>query len=133
MPAPEILAALLIAAGALAAAFDVSKPTMSVHFAKLRDMSHLLGQVASPDDSWLGSRGLRTMSVRLRQHHVAHAGQHGGGARDQRVRAEAGGSVLHLALEPDDASQQHRERDAGDYRRLCFPSVEHGMTSCGAF
>ncbi len=38
------------------------------HFAKLRDMSHLLGQVASPDDSWLGSRGLRTMAVRLTQH-----------------------------------------------------------------
>ncbi len=38
------------------------------HFAKLRDMSHLLGQVASPDDSWLGSRGLRTMAVRLAQH-----------------------------------------------------------------
>ena len=37
-------------------------------FAKLRDMSHLLGQVASPDDSWLGSRGLRTMAVRLAQH-----------------------------------------------------------------
>ena len=38
------------------------------HFARLRDMSHLLGQVASPDDSWLGSRGLRTMAVRLAQH-----------------------------------------------------------------
>ncbi|MCU6454819.1 cystathionine beta-lyase [Sphingomonas sp. A2-49] len=38
------------------------------HFAKLRDMSHLLGQVASPDDCWLGSRGLRTMAVRLAQH-----------------------------------------------------------------
>lgn len=38
------------------------------HYAKLREMSHLLGQVASPDDSWLGSRGLRTMAVRLAQH-----------------------------------------------------------------
>jgi len=38
------------------------------HFTKLRDMSHLLGQVASPDDCWLGSRGLRTMAVRLAQH-----------------------------------------------------------------
>jgi cystathionine beta-lyase len=40
-------------------------------FAKLRDMSHLLGQVASPDDSWLGSRGLRTMAVRLMQHQAS--------------------------------------------------------------
>ena len=35
---------------------------------KLRDTSFQLGQVASPDDSWLGSRGLRTMAVRLAQH-----------------------------------------------------------------
>ncbi|WP_420853553.1 cystathionine beta-lyase [Sphingomonas insulae] len=38
------------------------------HFARLRDMSFQLGQVASPDDSWLASRGLRTMAVRLAQH-----------------------------------------------------------------
>ena len=35
---------------------------------KLRDTSRQLGQVAGPDDSWLGSRGLRTMAVRLAQH-----------------------------------------------------------------
>lgn len=35
---------------------------------KLRETSFQLGQVASPDDSWLGSRGLRTMAVRLAQH-----------------------------------------------------------------
>jgi cystathionine beta-lyase len=38
------------------------------HWVKLRDTSFQLGQVASPDDCWLGSRGLRTMSVRLAQH-----------------------------------------------------------------
>ena len=38
------------------------------HFTRLRDTSFQLGQVASPDDCWLGSRGLRTMAVRLRQH-----------------------------------------------------------------
>jgi cystathionine beta-lyase len=38
------------------------------HFARLRDTSFQLGQVASPDDCWLGSRGLRTMAVRLKQH-----------------------------------------------------------------
>ena len=38
------------------------------HWAALRDASFQLGQVASPDDAWLGSRGLRTMAVRLRQH-----------------------------------------------------------------
>ena len=38
------------------------------HWAKLRDTSFQLGQVAAPDDCWLGSRGLRTMALRLRQH-----------------------------------------------------------------
>ena len=35
---------------------------------RLRDTSFQLGQVVSPDDSFLGSRGLRTMAVRLAQH-----------------------------------------------------------------
>jgi cystathionine beta-lyase len=38
------------------------------HFAKLRDTSFQLGQIASPDDCWLGSRGLRTLALRLAQH-----------------------------------------------------------------
>ena len=41
------------------------------HFAKLRDTSFQLGQVASPDDCWLGSRGLRTMAIRLKQHEAS--------------------------------------------------------------
>jgi cystathionine beta-lyase len=41
------------------------------HFAKLRDTSFQLGQIASPDDAWLGSRGLRTMGVRLAQHQAS--------------------------------------------------------------
>ena len=40
-------------------------------FAPLRDTSFQLGQVTSPDDAWLGSRGLRTMAVRLRQHQAS--------------------------------------------------------------
>jgi cystathionine beta-lyase len=40
-------------------------------FARLRDASLQLGQVTSPDDAWLGSRGLRTMAVRLRHHEAA--------------------------------------------------------------
>ncbi|WP_085809268.1 cystathionine beta-lyase [Sphingomonas sp. TZW2008] len=38
------------------------------HWRKLRDTSFQLGQVASPDDAWLASRGLRTMAVRMAQH-----------------------------------------------------------------
>jgi cysteine-S-conjugate beta-lyase len=36
---------------------------------KLRQTTYQLGQTASADDAFLGSRGLRTMSVRLARHH----------------------------------------------------------------
>jgi cystathionine beta-lyase len=38
------------------------------HYPKVERTSWDLGQSVSPDDAWLGSRGLRTMGVRLRQH-----------------------------------------------------------------
>ena len=38
------------------------------HFARLQHTSWDLGHAVSADDAWLASRGLRTMSVRLRQH-----------------------------------------------------------------
>ena len=63
-------------------------------FARLRDTSFALGQTASPDDCWLGSRGLRTMSVRL--------AQHGASALKiaQWLAMQAGvARVLHPALE----------------------------------
>jgi cystathionine beta-lyase len=37
-------------------------------YQRLRDATYQLGQCASPDDAYLGSRGLRTMAVRLKQH-----------------------------------------------------------------
>lgn len=41
------------------------------HWRRLRETSFQLGQVSSPDDAWLGSRGLRTMAVRLAQHEAS--------------------------------------------------------------
>lgn len=38
------------------------------HFEKLQTVSWDLGHSVSPDDTWLASRGLRTMAVRLKQH-----------------------------------------------------------------
>jgi cysteine-S-conjugate beta-lyase len=37
-------------------------------YQRLRATAYQLGQTASPDDAWLGARGLRTMAVRLDQH-----------------------------------------------------------------
>ena len=41
------------------------------HWARLRATSYELGQTVGADDAWLGSRGLRTMAVRLAQHGAA--------------------------------------------------------------
>jgi cystathionine beta-lyase len=38
------------------------------HYECLQELSWDLGHCVSPDDAWLGSRGLRTMAVRLAQH-----------------------------------------------------------------
>jgi cysteine-S-conjugate beta-lyase len=40
-------------------------------FAALRDTSFQLGQTVSADDAYLGSRGLRTMAIRLDQHETS--------------------------------------------------------------
>jgi cystathionine beta-lyase len=75
------------------------------HFTRLRDTSFQLGQVTSPDDAWLGSRGLRTMALRLQQHQasalkIAHW------LNEQPEVAR----VLHPAL-PDCPGHEHFERD----------------------
>ncbi|HEY0413537.1 MAG TPA: cystathionine beta-lyase [Allosphingosinicella sp.] len=40
----------------------------AAHYPRLERTSWDLGHAVSPDDAWLGSRGLRTMDVRLRRH-----------------------------------------------------------------
>src|SRR3954453_60769 len=65
------------------------------YYSKLERTSWDLGHGISPDDAWLGSRGLRTMAVRLRQHEanaleVAHW---------LKTRPEVG-AILHPAF-PD--------------------------------
>ncbi len=75
------------------------------YFDRLRDTSFQLGQVASPDDCWLGSRGLRTMAVRLAHQEksalkVAHW---------LKSRPEVA-QVLHPAL-PDCPGHEHFMRN----------------------
>lgn len=38
------------------------------YWEQLREQSYLMGQCVSPDDAYLGLRGIRTLDVRLRQH-----------------------------------------------------------------
>jgi cystathionine beta-lyase len=75
------------------------------HFQRLRATSFQLGQVASPDDCWLGSRGLRTMAVRLKQHEASALKI----AHWLKERSEVA-KVLHPAL-PDCPGHEFFARD----------------------
>ena len=63
-------------------------------FQRIRRTGQALGQYVSPDDAWLGARGLRTMAVRLRQHGAAGL-EIARWLRDQPQVA----AVIHPALE----------------------------------
>jgi cystathionine beta-lyase len=74
-------------------------------YGKLERTSWDLGHGVSPDDAWLGSRGLRTMAVRLRQHEAsALAVAHWLRGRPEVAR------VLHPAFE-DCPGHAHWKRD----------------------
>ena len=98
------------------------------HFDQIQHFAWDLGHGVSPDDAWLGSRGLRTMAVRLRQHEEG-ALKIGHWLKSQpRV-----GLVLHPAL-PDCPGHEFWKRDfkgssglfsfelrdAGDAQRAAF-------------
>ncbi|HKX91199.1 MAG TPA: cystathionine beta-lyase [Sphingomicrobium sp.] len=63
------------------------------------------GYALSPDDAWLGSRGLRTMAVRLAQHEASALKV----AHWLKARPEVG-AVLHPAL-PDCPGHEYWKRD----------------------
>jgi cysteine-S-conjugate beta-lyase len=74
-------------------------------YPRLERASWDLGYNVSPDDAWLGSRGLRTMGVRLRQHEAnALKVAHWLKAQPQVAR------VLHPAF-PDCPGHEHWKRD----------------------
>jgi cystathionine beta-lyase len=64
-----------------------------------------LGQAVSPDDAWLGSRGIRTMALRLKQHEQAALKI----AHWLKAQPQVG-LVLHPAL-PDCPGHETWERD----------------------
>jgi cysteine-S-conjugate beta-lyase len=74
-------------------------------YPKIERTSWDLGNSVSPDDAWLGSRGLRTMAVRLRQHQDSALKV----ALWLKGRPEVG-RVLHPAL-PDCPGHEYWKRD----------------------
>jgi cystathionine beta-lyase len=77
----------------------------SDHFQRIQTLGWDLGHSVSPDDAWLGSRGLRTMGVRLKQHEEGALRV----ARWLKGRPDVG-LVLHPAL-PDCPGHEHWKRD----------------------
>jgi cystathionine beta-lyase len=75
------------------------------HYPKLERTSWDLGHSVSPDDAWLGARGLRTMGARLRQHEASALKV----ARWLHEQPQVG-AVLHPAL-PDCPGHAHWARD----------------------
>jgi cystathionine beta-lyase len=75
------------------------------HYERLQQVSWDLGHSVSPDDAWLGSRGLRTMAVRLKQHEESALRI----AEWLKSRTEIG-RVLHPAL-ADCPGHEHWKRD----------------------
>ena len=75
------------------------------HFQRIQTLGWDLGHSVSPDDAWLGSRGLRTMAVRLKQHEESALRV----AKWLKERPEVG-LVLHPAL-PDCPGHEYWKRD----------------------
>jgi cystathionine beta-lyase len=75
------------------------------HFPRLQKTAWDLGHAVSPDDAWLGSRGLRTLAVRLKQHEQNALVV----ARWLKARPEVG-RVLHPAF-PDCPGHDFWKRD----------------------
>lgn len=79
--------------------------TTQEYFARIERTGWDLGHSVSPDDAWLGSRGLRTMGVRLKQHEASALKI----ARWLKDQPQVG-LVLHPAL-PDCPGHQYWKRD----------------------
>ncbi len=75
------------------------------YYDQLQQVSWDLGHSVSPDDAWLGSRGLRTMGLRLKQHEESALIVAEWLKAQPRV-----GRVLHPAL-PDCPGHEHWKRD----------------------
>ena len=75
------------------------------YYERIQSTTWDLGYAVSPDDAWLGSRGLRTMAIRLAQHEESALTI----ARWLKERPEVG-LVLHPAL-PDCPGHEYWARD----------------------
>lgn len=94
---------------------------------RLRQTAHTLGHVVSPDDAYLAARGLRTLSVRLKQHEASALEI----ATWLRGRPEVS-RVLHPAL-PECPGHEIWRRDFGGSTGLFSFTLNHGKDAAARF
>jgi cystathionine beta-lyase len=98
------------------------------HYERLQEVSWDLGHSVSPDDAWLGSRGLRTMGVRLKRHEESALEV----ARWLKAQPQVG-RMLHPAF-PDCPGHEYWKRDfAGSSGLFTFELKEADETERAAF
>jgi len=89
---------------------------------RLRSSTHELGQTAGPDDVYLGTRGFRTLAIRLRQHWEA-----GLALAEWITRQPEVERVLHPAL-PGDPGHALWKRDFTGACGLFGVAMKEGVT-----
>ena len=98
------------------------------HYGHLQEVSWDLGHSVSPDDAWLGSRGLRTMGVRLKRHEESALKV----AEWLKAQPEVG-RMLHPAF-PDCPGHEHWKRDfRGSSGLFSFEFKDAGDAERAAF
>jgi cystathionine beta-lyase len=98
------------------------------YFERIQMFTWDLGYAVSADDAWLGSRGLRTMELRLKQHHSSALRV----AAWLQERPEAG-AILHPAF-PGSPGHQYFERDfKGASGLFAFELKDSGPRKRAAF
>ena len=98
------------------------------HYGHLQEVSWDLGHSVSPDDAWLGSRGLRTMGVRLKRHEESALKV----AEWLKAQPEVG-RMLHPAF-PDCPGHEHWKRDfRGSSGLFSFELKDAGDAERAAF
>ena len=98
------------------------------HYGHLQEVSWDLGHSVSPDDAWLGSRGLRTMGVRLKRHEESALKV----AEWLKAQPQVG-RMLHPAF-PDCPGHEHWKRDfRGSSGLFSFELKDAGDAERAAF
>lgn len=105
-----------------------SVTTTETYFSQIQEFTWDLGYAVSADDAWLGSRGLRTMALRLKQHEENGLKV----AQWLRERPEIG-TILYPALPGSPGHEQWKRDFRGSSGLFAFELKDAGPSRRAAF